>query len=64
MSLIKGRKAICEYIGEDNNRFKRLYHEMKLPAWRTGDSGRWKARARDLDKWIDRQADECLCNLL
>ena len=58
--LIKGRKAICSYIGENCNRFRDIYKNERLPAFRTRENGTWKARSRDLDKWIDKKAEHLL----
>jgi hypothetical protein len=58
--LLKGKKPICDFIGEDSNRITYLVSEQLLPAYRVGGSGPWRALRPDLEVWLRRQADEHL----
>ena len=60
MPLVITRRAICSYVGENQNDFKYLIDAKSLPAWRTKANGTWKARKVDLNHWIDLQAIEQL----
>lgn len=60
MPLVITKEKICKYIGESRNDFHMLLSEKKLPAYRTKNHGTWKARKTDLNRWIDKIAEEQL----
>jgi hypothetical protein len=60
--LIIGRRAIADFVGENERRISQLVLDEQLPAWKP-DRGPWRAMRSSLLAWLKTQEAKHVQNL-
>ena len=55
---LKGARDICDAVGENAKNINELVKTHRLPAWKRGVKGTWRALPEDLRGWLREQRDK------